>query len=296
MENKASYFFVGLFVFGVFFAGLISMLWLNGYSKEESFEYYEIHTQESVSGLSIKAPVRLLGVEVGSVEDISIVSNNDLEVDILIKVKKGTPIKEDTMATLELQGITGFKFIQLQGGSKNSPKLVAKNNNTIPVIQFKESFLTTINKQSEHIFSLVKTADDKSKELLSEKNLKNFEMILQNLAQISTDFKVHSKILSENINTLSTKLAIATDEFTRTAKNVNSSLDNFNAAALSFHSFFKKADSKFQAYDELRYSLSENLELLQVLLLEGNRVLIGLQRSPSDVFFKANKAKTAPGE
>ncbi|HEB7541879.1 TPA: MCE family protein, partial [Campylobacter coli] len=94
MENKANYFFVGLFVFGVFFASIGFMLWLGGYSKEESFEYYEIHTQESVAGLGIKAPVRLLGVEIGNVEDISIYDKENLGVNILIKIKKGTPIKE----------------------------------------------------------------------------------------------------------------------------------------------------------------------------------------------------------
>lgn len=155
MENRANYFFVGLFVFGVFFASLGFILWLGGYSKEESFKYYEIHTQESVAGLGIKAPVRLLGVEVGSVEEISIYNQDELGVNIRIKVKNNTPIKEDTFATLQLQGITGLKFIQLQGGSKNSKDLVSMQGK-LPVIPFKESFLATIDRQSEHIFLWLK--------------------------------------------------------------------------------------------------------------------------------------------
>ena len=78
MENKASYFWIGIFVFSVFFAALAFVLWLGGYSKEESFKLYEIHTTESVAGLGVKAPVRLLGVEVGSVEKISIYNKNEL--------------------------------------------------------------------------------------------------------------------------------------------------------------------------------------------------------------------------
>lgn len=193
MENRANYFFVGLFVFGVFFASLGFILWLGGYSKEESFKYYEIHTQESVAGLGVKAPVRLLGVEVGSVEEIGIYNQDELGVNIRIKVKNNTPIKEDTFATLQLQGITGLKFVQLQGGSKNSKDLVSIQGK-LPVIPFKESFLATIDRQSEHIFSLVKTADDKSKELLSEKNLKNLEILLQNLAELSANLNANSKI------------------------------------------------------------------------------------------------------
>lgn len=67
-----------------------------------------------------------MGVEIGNVENISIYDKENLGVNILIKIKKGTPIKEDTFATLQFQGITGLKFVQLQGGSKNSPKLQVK--------------------------------------------------------------------------------------------------------------------------------------------------------------------------
>lgn len=68
-------------------------------------------------------------MEVGSVEEISIYNQDELGVNIRIKVKNNTPIKEDTFATLQLQGITGLKFIQLQGGSKNSKDLVSMQEN-----------------------------------------------------------------------------------------------------------------------------------------------------------------------
>lgn len=285
MENRASYFFVGLFVFGVFFAALVFMLWLGGYSKEESFDYYEIYTQESVAGLGVKAPVRLLGVEVGDVEDISIYSKDDLGVRILIKVQKDVPIKEDTLATLQLQGITGLKFVQLQGGSKNSPRLMAKNEGEIPVIKFKESFLAAIDRQSERIFSLVKTADDKSKELLSEKNLKNIELLLQNLENAS-----------ENLNDTTLKLGKMADEVYSAANNLNITLMGADKAIASIDKFTIKASEKLDSYDELRLSMLANLELFKALLLESNHLLINLQRSPSDLLFKEVKPKPGPGE
>lgn len=277
MENRANYFFVGLFVFGVFFASLACALWLGGFSKQESFDYYRIHTQESVSGLSLKAPVRLLGVEVGSVENIKISDENGLGVDILIKVKKDTPIKEDTLATLQLQGITGLKSIQLEGGSKNSKKLKTEEDE-IPVIKFKESFLTTIDKQSEYLFSLIKTADKKTKELLSEKNLKNFELILENL--VKTSEKVN--LMSDKISNLSERL--------------NHSLAGFDKGTKSFEELAQKASKKLDLYDELRYEFKDNLELFKIFLLESNALLLQLQRSPADLIFKENKPKLGPGE
>ncbi|HDZ5025397.1 TPA: MCE family protein [Campylobacter jejuni] len=295
MENRANYFFVGLFVFGVFFASLGFILWLGGYSKKESFKYYEIHTQESVAGLGIKAPVRLLGVEVGSVEEISIYNQDELGVNIRIKVKNNTPIKEDTFATLQLQGITGLKFVQLQGGSKNSKDLVSTHGK-LPVIPFKESFLATIDKQSEHIFSLVKTADDKSKELLSEKNLKNLEIFLQNLAELSANLNANSKNLSLNLSSASLKIGKMADNISLGAQNFNSSLKDIKESATTLKNFIKKADAQLNTYDDIRVSLMQNLELFKQVLIESNILIEILQNSPSDLIFKETKPKLGPGE
>ncbi|ELJ1596995.1 MCE family protein [Campylobacter upsaliensis] len=294
MENKASYFWVGIFIFGVFFASLIFMLWLGGYSEEESFEYYEIHTQESVAGLGLKAPVRLLGVEVGSVENISIYTKQNLGVNILIKVKKETPIKEDTFATLQLQGITGLKFIQLQGGSVNSKKLTSDDG--YPVIAFRESFLATIDRQGERIFSLIKTADDKSKRLLSDENLQNIAMLLKNLAQLSENLNANSKTLSKNLNEASKNVALMAKEVELSAKNLRQTLQNVDESSRAFTLLMQKGARKIDSYDELRDALLEDLELLKIWLLESNKAIKNLQRSPSDLIFKETQPKLGPGE
>ncbi|EQA6559632.1 MlaD family protein [Campylobacter upsaliensis] len=294
MENKASYFWVGIFIFGVFFASLIFMLWLGGYSEEESFEYYEIHTQESVAGLGLKAPVRLLGVEVGSVENISIYTKQNLGVNILIKVKKETPIKEDTFATLQLQGITGLKFIQLQGGSVNSKKLTSDDG--YPVIAFRESFLATIDRQGERIFSLIKTADDKSKRLLSDENLQNIEIMLKNLAQLSENLNANSKALSKNLNEASQNVALMAKEVELSAKNLRQTLQNVDESSKAFTLLMQKGTRKIDSYDELRDALLEDLELLKIWLLESNKAIKNLQRSPSDLIFKETQPKLGPGE
>ncbi|EDP6854595.1 MCE family protein [Campylobacter upsaliensis] len=294
MENKASYFWVGIFIFGVFFVSLIFMLWLGGYSEEESFEYYEIHTQESVAGLGLKAPVRLLGVEVGSVENISIYTKQNLGVNILIKVKKETPIKEDTFATLQLQGITGLKFIQLQGGSVNSKKLTSDGG--YPVIAFRESFLATIDRQGERIFSLIKTADDKSKKLLSDENLQNIAMLLKNLAQLSENLNANSKALSKNLNEASKNVALMAKEVELSAKNLRQTLQNVDESSRAFTLLMQKGTRKIDSYDELRDALLEDLELLKIWLLESNKAIKNLQRSPSDLIFKETQPKLGPGE
>ena len=288
MENRANYFLVGIFIFGVFFASLFFLVWFGGYYKEEEFVYYKIYTQESVAGLSVKAPVRLLGVEVGDVEDISIDSNNEIKVCILIKVKKGSPIKEDTYAILQLQGITGLKFIQLQGGSSQSRPLISTKNN-IATIKVKESFLSNIDKQGEHIVSLISNLDEKTKQLLNDQNVKNFGLIIQNLANITQNLSNNSEILLKNINNLSVKMALMSNNISISSKKFNTSLDTINQAGFEFV-------KQLKFYDDTRLKLNENLELLKIFLLNGNKILKNFEKSPSDIFFKKTEKKLAPGE
>ncbi|EHV1040363.1 MCE family protein [Campylobacter lari] len=117
MENRANYILIGIFVSILFFISLFFIVWYGNLKDEKTFKYYEIFMEESVAGLSVKAPVKFLGVDVGSVENISIdSSSNQLRVKILVKLDSNLVVKTDTYASLQIQGITGFKFIQLAGG------------------------------------------------------------------------------------------------------------------------------------------------------------------------------------
>src|SRR5665648_80529 len=98
MENKVSYILIGLFVFILTVATVGFILWLGKYAQSDVYRYYKVVTKESVSGLNLKAPVKVRGVSVGEVKDISINSENSEEVEVLIRVKEGTPIKDDTYA------------------------------------------------------------------------------------------------------------------------------------------------------------------------------------------------------
>lgn len=84
---------------------------------------YVIKFQQSVSGLEPGVPVKQRGVRVGYVDDIRVDPENVENVEVWIKVNPGTPIKKDTNAYMNMQGITGMKFIELKGGSGGSEGL-----------------------------------------------------------------------------------------------------------------------------------------------------------------------------
>lgn len=270
MENRANYLLVGSFVFGLFFAVLIFIVWLGSFSHKDDFDYYQIFTKESVAGLGLKAPVRLLGVEVGSVEDIDIHAKEGIGVRILIKIEHGTPITADTYASMQLQGITGLKFIELTGGENNSSLLVTSKDNPA-TIKAKESLFATLNRQSDKLFSLIQTADEGSKVILSEENLKNFALILQNLASFSKTLNKSGDILAKS------------------GQRVLSMANSVEGAARKFNNLVDD-------YADLKYQIADDLELLKILLIQGNEFMSEIKESPSDLLFKSVKESGAPTE
>jgi phospholipid/cholesterol/gamma-HCH transport system substrate-binding protein len=91
--------------------------------KETGDAYFVNFRKTSVNGLLRDSSVRYQGVDIGKVTRIE-VNRQDLDsVFAYIKVQKGFPIKKDTTATLMLAGITGIRFIDLKGGTRDSVRL-----------------------------------------------------------------------------------------------------------------------------------------------------------------------------
>jgi phospholipid/cholesterol/gamma-HCH transport system substrate-binding protein len=104
---------VGLFLV-VAFLILIALFELVG--KETIFaRTVEYRTSfKSIPGLKLGDPVRLAGVDVGTVRDIRVVG---ARVEVAMRVKPGTPVKTDSIATIKLTSLLGTNFVDLTFGS-----------------------------------------------------------------------------------------------------------------------------------------------------------------------------------
>ncbi|ACM63485.1 MCE family protein [Campylobacter lari] len=275
MENRANYILIGIFVSILFFISLFFIVWYGNLKDEKTFKYYEIFMEESVAGLSVKAPVKFLGVDVGSVENISIdSSSNQLRVKILVKLDSNLVVKTDTYASLQIQGITGFKFIQLAGGSDEASVLKA-DGDVYPIIKSKESFFASLDKQTTNIIELISSSKEKLDKLFSDKNLNNIERILQNTSEFSAHLNTKAPVILENLNKTSSKLGKSSDDFSNFLNNANGQLNELNKS---------------------RILLNENLDILRVLFLDFTQLLKKLKQNPSDVIYKDKAIQYAPGE
>ena len=106
METKANYVLVGAFTLVVIAIAFGYIFWAASQDDSAPQSVYGINFQCSVSGLSVTAPVLLNGVRVGQVTNIKLSPDDVSAVHVTISVTKGTPIKEDSVATLEAQGLT----------------------------------------------------------------------------------------------------------------------------------------------------------------------------------------------
>ena len=188
MESRVNYTLVGIFVTVLSIGLVFFAYWLGKYGLKEDNIYYLAYMKESVSGLSPQASVKYRGVDVGVVEKIRINPQNSEEVELLLKVKKGTPIKEDMTVTLKFYGMTGLAFVEIEGGSSDSALLVSKNGE-IPIIRSSPSIYVRLDETLSKIALKVSAALDNLNKLLSEKNLKNTDLILEDIKEITKNIK-----------------------------------------------------------------------------------------------------------
>ena len=156
MEPKVNYTVVGLFVTLLGTALLAGVLWLSRTDYRGVYDRYYTYMTESVTGLSTDSAVKYRGVDVGRVKEIVLNPKNPEEVRIALDLVRGTPVKADTVALLETQGLTGIATVNLTGGSRDAPFLTVKPGAEFPVIKSRPSFFSRLDN------ALSRVLDDES--------------------------------------------------------------------------------------------------------------------------------------
>lgn len=325
MEKRLSYTIVGAFVIGLFVCLVTFMFWLGKYGdKAVQFDYYHTYFTESVSGLNVASLVKLRGVEVGRVKEIKINKNNSEEVEVLLEIKKGTPVKTDSYTSLDSQGITGLKYIELNGGSKEAQTIVTSPEQ-IAIIVSKKSMLTSLFESGESITEKVDTILNRITLLLDEKNLENISEVVSNLSNttkyiddkkegIDKVFKDITELkisIEKNVNQLSSKssqfldhTAKFEDDLLVSFKKLGEMSDKAAAASDETRIFFEKmqkeADrgefSMAQIAEDNLQIINETAQSLRDLSIQLDETIKNLGDSPSDILYKSRAKNLGPGE
>lgn len=121
METRAPYAIIGLFVLAAIGAVLGFVYWLNNTGGLGERRIYRVQFDTPVSGLLVGAAVLFNGIRVGEVTELKLPPGKPRQVVAAISVAVATPVKSDTKAGLEFQGLTGVPVIALEGGSEDKP-------------------------------------------------------------------------------------------------------------------------------------------------------------------------------
>jgi phospholipid/cholesterol/gamma-HCH transport system substrate-binding protein len=191
---------VGLFVL-VLGTGLIAVvLWLaSGGAFKQKYDLYLAIEDESVAGLSINAPVKYNGVDVGKVRDIRLEPTNPERVNLLFAIERGTPIMEDTVAVLKTQGLTGIAYVELSGGARDAPLLRATAQAEYPIIRTKPSLSARLENILTNVLAKLDSTSSNINSLLSDENKAAFKSALADIAVVSRTIAARKDTLDAGI-------------------------------------------------------------------------------------------------
>lgn len=189
MESKVSYTLVGVFVIILGAALATAVVWLTVGTQDKVYYPYKVYMTESVAGLNPKAAVKYRGVDVGEVVSIELNPANPEQVELLLNIQAGTPVRTDTKAVLTVQGITGLAYLELTGGSREAPPLTPTAESPVPVIESGPSLVARLD---EAFTKMVNTFNDLSgplSEAISNENVAAITRTLNNLQTITANME-----------------------------------------------------------------------------------------------------------
>ena len=304
MEEKVNFSLVGAFVL-VFGTALIGFtLWLSsGKSYRTSYDTYQTYMQDSVAGLNLNAPVRYRGVEVGRVRKIALAPGNVEQVQLTLAIERGTPVKTDTVAVLQMQGLTGLAFVELSGGGRNSPALQKQPDADYPVIKAGPSLMTRLDSAVTSLLTNLNKTSENINALLDADNRRAIKKTLADIESLSSTLAARSKLIDSGLVDAAHTMkntARLTDELAQLAPRMQHSAKAFDHMAEQLSQAGTNANSTL---DNTRKFTSETLPEIQQLVtqlrdLTGSlqRVSNQLDQDPSVLLYGKPAAKHGPGE
>ena len=256
METRAHHVLIGLVTVLVVAGAMLFGLWLTKSSVDTAFKDYEVVFNEAVSGLSRGSPVQYNGIKVGDVSSLRLDPKDPRRVLARVRLSGDTPVKEDTQAKLTLAGVTGNSFIQLSGGTPQSPELKGKDGK-LPVIVASPSPISRLLNDSSDLVTNVNLLLHNANQMFSEGNIERLSNTLANLEQTTGAFANQKGGISAAIEQLAQvgKQANATLAETQALmRNANGLLGNQGKQAIG------SAEQAMQALAESATTLNSLLQ------------------------------------
>jgi phospholipid/cholesterol/gamma-HCH transport system substrate-binding protein len=266
MEREANYAAVGAFVLLITLVGALFIYWYSDSRDHKTFRRYEIYFDGSVSGLERGAAVRYLGVGVGRVQKLSIDPRDPARVQVIVDIDSSTPISDKTLAELQLQGVTGLLFIDLQQIRPNFPALPIVPGIDYPVIRSARSRFDVFLNRLPDVLASAGEVIDKAARALSDQNI---EAITHALANIDKASEGLPKTLRD-VNGLVGDLRGAASDLAASARGARQIVDQSGPEVVaSLKRVHVVADNLANATDQIQKLIGDNRQDLRSFTRDG---------------------------
>ncbi len=240
METRANYILIGAFTLAGVIGALAFILWFARVEIDRQFAYFDV-SFDSVSGLGVASDVRFSGLPVGQVVDVVLSPDGDGSIRVRLEVSADTPVRTDSTATIESQGVTGVSFVGISAGTPEAALLVPGEDGAIPRLEAGQSALQSLTEDAPALLSEAVVIAQEVSALLGGENRGRVERILENVEDASDDFSVALAGFSEvtgsvsdfavQIDSFNTTLADLTDAMTGVLDSADGALTSIGALA-----------------------------------------------------------------
>ncbi|HEX4270287.1 MAG TPA: MlaD family protein [Rhizomicrobium sp.] len=279
METKANYVAVGAFVLACVIGLVVTIMWLAGVQYSQEYAYYEAFFKGPVTGLGKGTVTRYNGIEVGRITNLEFDPSDPQRVIVTMQVQPNLNIRDDSVASIESQGLTGGSYVEISGGTAKAPLLVAQDDQRYPVIKTKQSTFAQLEQSAPEVVAKLDIAASRLNDLLNDDNRRSIAHILGNLDETTQ------------------VIARRSADIDATIANANKTMANFNQASQSIKPTLEQIDLTVQKYGKVAndadaFINGDGLAQLSDLIGEARR-LVGsldqfsdqLNRQPTKLLF-----------
>jgi phospholipid/cholesterol/gamma-HCH transport system substrate-binding protein len=183
METRANYILIGLFTLATIVGVLTFIYWFEHITTGITRMGYRVVFEAPVSGLRSGAPVTFNGVRVGEVNRVDLNPTNSRQAIATIFIDGATPIRANTVVSLEFQGLTGIPTLALRGGTNSAGPPTATDGDYLVLV----ADATATQDVTEAARTVLRRLDGfiSENEALVKSTLKNVETFSQTLSKNS---------------------------------------------------------------------------------------------------------------
>lgn len=218
---------------GIFISGLTAVLVIMVMSigKENSIFESKIYIKakvENVANLKRGSYIELKGIRVGTVTDIQIIADDQVEITMKINASQLRWIKQDSKIAISTAGLVGDKYIEIYNGSRTAPAL---NPEKDTLLSEGSTNLKQIMSKGESIASTTERILNRVDQMLAKMGdgnmiidtMQSIQKTSKNMEVISHDLKV-AKLgeMAKNVNRTTASMAKIMDQIEHGQGTMNS--------------------------------------------------------------------------